>query len=216
MASFRTVALGAALIAATAGAATAQTTQGAPIRPDSAKSGDWRRGPEGPRRGQMGPGDRAEAERGARGGHGMGPGGRMGPRGRMGPGARGRGFGPGRPGMPGMDFMRELNLTETQRTQVRAIHEKYQPQLKAIRDRARSEFEATRDARQRGDTAAVRATLERSRQNIRSQETTLHEQMFREVRAVLTADQRAKIDGKIADRIKRLDEEKAELQRLRQ
>ena len=48
-----------------------------------------------------------------------------------------------------------------------------------------------------------------------SQLSTLHEQMFREVRGVLTADQRAKVDAKIAERIKKLDEDKARLERLR-
>lgn len=117
--------------------------------------------------------------------------------------------------MQRMDFMRGLNLTETQRTQVRAIHEKYQPQLKTIRERARTEFEATREARQRGDTATVRASLQRSRQNVESQTATLHEQMFRETRAVLTAEQRAKIDAQLAERIKRLDENKARFERMR-
>lgn len=218
MTRFRTVALGAALIAATVGTAGAQTTQG--TRPDSAKAGDWRKGEPRERRGQMGAGERDEMERGMRGhpgmeGH-MGPMGRMGAMGRRGRGpAFGRGPG-GRPGMAAMDFLRGLNLTETQRIQIRAIHEKYQPQLQTIRERGRTEFEATRDARQRGDTAAVRAALKRSRQNIESQMATLHEQMFREVRTVLTAEQRAKVDAQIAERIKRLDENKARLERLRQ
>jgi Spy/CpxP family protein refolding chaperone len=117
--------------------------------------------------------------------------------------------------MPGMEFIHSLNLTETQRTQIRAIHEKYAPQMKTIHERARTEFEATREARQRGDTAAVRTALQRSRENTESQLATLHEQMFREVKTVLTADQRAKVDAKIAERIKKLDEDKARLERLR-
>ncbi len=201
MAGFRTVALGAALVAATAGAGIAQaTTQG--TRPDSVKAGEWRKGQPG-KHGEMGP----EMRRGAEG--------RMhGQRG----GQRGRGFGPGaqgRMGAPGMEFMRELNLTATQRTQVKAIHEKYQPQMQAIHERARTEFAATRDARQRGDTAGVKAALQRSRQNIEAQTGTLHEQMFSEVRTVLTAEQRAKVDAQIAERIKRLDESKARLERMR-
>lgn len=203
MARFRTVALGAAFIAATAGAVSAQTTQG--TRPDSVKAGEWRKAAVHERRGDMQPGAHRGMERKMRNGHGA-----MGQKGRgMHPGAHGR------RGAPGMDFLRGLNLTETQRTQVRAIHEKYQPQLKTIHERAKTEFEATREARQRGDTAAVRAALQRSRQNIESQASTVHEQMFREVRAVLTAEQRAKIDAQFAERIKRLDEQKARLERMR-
>ncbi len=199
MARFRTVALGAALIAATAGAVGAQV-------PDSAKAGEWRERQVRERQGQVRPGARRNMERKMRAHH-KGP---MGPMGRgMRQGAQGR------PGMPGMDLLRSLNLTETQRTQVRAIHEKYQPQMQAIHERGRTEFEATREARQRGDTAAVRAALQRSRQNVESQAAALHEQMFREVRAVLTADQRAKVDAQLGERIKRLDEQKARLERLR-
>ncbi|MBA2687988.1 MAG: Spy/CpxP family protein refolding chaperone [Gemmatimonadaceae bacterium] len=204
MAGFRTVALGAALIAATAGAVSAQTTQG--TRPDSAKTAEWRKAQVRERRGEMRPGARPGMERRMRAGHG----GAMGQKGRgMRPGAQGR------RGAPGMDFLRGLNLTETQRTQVRAIHEKFQPQMKTIHERARTEFEGTREARQRGDTAAVKAALQRSRQNTESQAATLHEQMFREVRAVLTAEQRAKVDAQFAERINRLDDQKARLERMR-
>lgn len=173
MAGLRTLALGAALIAATAGAVGAQTTQGA-ARPDSAKAGEWRKAQPGQRRGQVRPGERRGMKRGMHGAQGH--------HGRMGmKGQKGRGIGPGahrRPGMPGMDFMRSLKLTETQRTQVRAIHEKYRPQ-------------------------------------IQSQTSALHEQIFGEVRAVLTAEQRAKVDARIAERIKNLDESKARLERMR-
>ena len=199
MARIRTIALGAALIAATVSAAGAQVTP----RMDSAL-----------RRDHMGPADHRGMERGMRGQHG--PRGMQRGHGMARKARAGRGFGPGaQMGRPGMDFLRGLNLTETQRTQIRAIHEKYEPQMKTIHERARTEFEATREARQRGDTAAVRAALQRSRQNTESQLSTLHEQMFREVRAVLTAEQRTKVDAQFAERIKRLDEQKARLERLR-
>lgn len=213
MARIRTVALGAALVAATVGSVNAQTTQG--TRPDTAKAGVIRRGEAGGMHGQMGHADHQGMERRMRARHGQ-----MGQMGRMGPGARGqfrRGMQgrPGMPGMPGMDFIHSLKLTDAQRTQIRAIHEKYQPQLKTIHEKARTEFESARGARQRGDTAAVKAALQQSRQNIESQMASIHEQMFREVRGVLTAEQRAQVDAKIAERIKRLDEQKARLERLR-
>ena len=201
MGKIRTVALGAALVAATAVIGSAQTTPGTPRR-DTAKAGVWSKGEPRHRRGPMGPGHRRGMKRRMHGMHGM-------------PGMHGRPGVQGRPGMAAMEFIHGLNLTQTQRTQVRAIHEKYQPQMQAIHDRARTEFEATREARQRGDTAAVRASLQRSRQNVESQLSTLHEQMFHEVRAVLTAGQRARLDSGIAERIKRLDEQKARLERLR-
>lgn len=191
MAGFRTFALGAALVAATAGASNAQIMPGG-THPDSPKAGDWRRGMEGRRRGEMGPGDRRGMEHGRRE--------RRGPHGKMG---------------HGMEFLRSLNLTETQRGQVRAIHEKYAPQMKAIHERARSEFESTREARQRGDTAAVKSALQKSRQNMGQQAAALHEQAMREILAILTPEQRAKANAKITEQIQRLDDQKSRLERLR-
>lgn len=207
MAGIRTFALSAALVAATVGAVGVQG-QGTPRTDSTMKAGG-----HGPGHGQMGPGERRGMERGMRG-H-AGHEGMKGRPGRMRHAGRGGRPGMGGPGMDRMDFIRGLNLTATQRTQVRAIHEKYQPQMKTIHERAQTEFAATRDARQRGDTAAVRAALTRSRQNVESQASTIHEQMFREVRGVLTADQRAQVDARIADRIRKLDEDKARLERLR-
>jgi hypothetical protein len=43
----------------------------------------------------------------------------------------------------------------------------------------------------------------------------LHEQIFREVKAVLTVEQRAKGEAQLAERVKRLDEQKARLERMR-
>jgi Spy/CpxP family protein refolding chaperone len=115
-----------------------------------------------------------------------------------------------------MEFLRSLNLTAAQRDQIRSIHEKYRPQLEAVRNGTRSQIESARTARQRGDTAAARAALQSVRQSTEQQMVTIHEQMFREVRGVLTADQRAKVDSAINERIQRLDQQKALLQRLRQ
>src|SRR5438046_860745 len=68
---------------------------------------------------------------------------------------------------------RGLNLTDSQKTQIEAIHKKYQPQLQASREQAKPFMEAARIARQKGDTAAFRANIEKARQagsGIRQQE----------------------------------------------
>lgn len=67
---------------------------------------------------------------------------------RRGPGPeghRGRGARKARGGnRGGRDFglARDLNLTETQRTQIRAIHQKYQPQHQALRNQQTAEIRA--------------------------------------------------------------------------
>ncbi len=98
----------------------------------------------------------------------------------------------------GRDFAmaRDLNLTEAQRTQIRAIHAKYQPQHRALRDRARPFLDAARTARQTWDSAGFRTNTERARQ-VMAGNATLRTQEQAEIRAILTAEQRTKFDAHI-------------------
>jgi protein CpxP len=101
--------------------------------------------------------------------------------------------GPG--GREGRGFGRDLNLTDAQKAQIRAIHQKYQPQNQALRDRAKPFREAARAARQRGDTAAFRSNMEQARQVMQSGQA-IHTQQRAEIRAILTPDQQAKFDAR--------------------
>ncbi|HMI56261.1 MAG TPA: Spy/CpxP family protein refolding chaperone [Gemmatimonadaceae bacterium] len=93
------------------------------------------------------------------------------------------------------EFGRDLNLTDAQKAQIKAIRQKYQPQNEARHAQAKPFIDAARAARQKGDTAAFRSNMEKARQvmqsgqSIRAQETA-------EIRAVLTPDQRAKLDAR--------------------
>lgn len=97
---------------------------------------------------------------------------------------RGEGFGLGR----------DLNLTDAQKAQIKAIRQKYQPQNEALRTQAKPFMEAARAARQKGDTAAFRSNMAKARQvmqggqSIRTQENA-------DIRAILTPDQQAKFDA---------------------
>jgi Spy/CpxP family protein refolding chaperone len=103
---------------------------------------------------------------------------------RRGPGGReGRGF-----------FARDLNLTEAQKAQAKAIRQKYQPQNQALRDRAKPFMEAARAARQKGDTAAVRSNMAQAGQVMQSGQSIRTQEMA-EFRAVLTPEQQAKFDA---------------------
>jgi len=89
---------------------------------------------------------------------------------------------------------RDLNLTEAQKTQIKAIRQKYQPQNQALRAQAKPFTDAARAARQKGDTVAFRSNMEKARQvmqggqSIRTQENA-------EIRAILTPAQQAKFDA---------------------
>jgi periplasmic protein CpxP/Spy len=101
----------------------------------------------------------------------------------------------GRGEMRGGEFGRDLNLTDAQKTQIKAIRAKYKPQNEALRAQAKPYMEAARAARQKGDTVAFRTNMEKARQvmqggqSFRTQETA-------EIRNVLTPDQRVKFDAR--------------------
>lgn len=125
-------------------------------------------------------GGRERGEMGRRGGHGR----------------------KGGPGRGGFGLGRDLNLTEAQRTQIRAIHAKYRPQHQTLRERARPFNEAARAARQKWDSAGFRTNSERARQ-VMSGGEAIRNQERAEIRNVLTAEQRTKFDAqqqKMAER----------------
>lgn len=99
----------------------------------------------------------------------------------------------------GRDFFADLNLTDAQKTQIKAIREKYKAQFQSIRTQQKPLIDAARAARQKGDTAAFRSNMQQARnlaQPLRTQEQN-------EIRNVLTAEQRAKLDARqkeMADR----------------
>ncbi|NUO64575.1 MAG: hypothetical protein HOQ34_13470 [Gemmatimonadaceae bacterium] len=103
-------------------------------------------------------------------------------------GARGEGR-----GMHGAALMRGVDLTDAQKSQVKAIHLKYQAQVDSIRDANKPAMEEARAARERGDTTAARAAFEKGR----TQFEALREQELNEVRGVLTADQQKTFDANL-------------------
>lgn len=97
-------------------------------------------------------------------------------------------------GREGFRFGRDLNLTEAQKAQIKAIHQKYQPQNQALRDRAKPFMETARTARQKGDSAAFRSNMEKARQVMQSGQS-IRTQERSEIRAILTPEQQAKFDA---------------------
>lgn len=96
---------------------------------------------------------------------------------------------------PGREFFADLNLTDAQKSQIKVIRDKYKPQRQALRAQEKPLIDAARAARQKGDTAAFRSNIQRARelaQPLRTQE-------MNEIRAVLTADQRAKLDARVKE-----------------
>jgi Spy/CpxP family protein refolding chaperone len=118
------------------------------------------------------------------------------PQGGVDRGKMGHHRGEGRKGGRGRgEFGRDLNLTDAQKTQIKAIHQKYQPQHQALRERAKPFNEAARAARQKWDSVGFRTNTERARQVMVSGEA-IRTQETNEIRAILTAEQRTKFDAR--------------------
>ena len=76
-------------------------------------------------------------------------------------GGRGRGAGGFGPGGPGFGLpLRELNLTEAQREQVRGVMEQYRPQFQALNDRLQGDLRAILTPEQQQQADKLRADRE--------------------------------------------------------
>jgi Spy/CpxP family protein refolding chaperone len=120
-------------------------------------------------------------------------------------GERGRGpHGPklGRGGM--RSLFRGIDLTQSQRDQMKVVSEKYGAQFRTLRESLQPDLKAAREARQHGDTAAARAAWERTNAG-RERMRTLMEQQKNEVRALLTPEQQKTFDANAAQMRSRLE-----------
>jgi Spy/CpxP family protein refolding chaperone len=106
----------------------------------------------------------------------------------------------GERGGPGRGLLHDLNLTEEQREQIKAIHEKYQPQLEAARKTVREAVKALRDAVRANpvNEGAIRAAATQVG-NAVGDLAIIRANQHAEIRAVLTAEQQAKFDAAIEE-----------------
>jgi Spy/CpxP family protein refolding chaperone len=93
-------------------------------------------------------------------------------------------------------LLRGVKPTEAQKTQIKAIDQKYQAQLQSIRQANKPAMDSVRAARQRGDTTAARAAFAKTA-DARKQVETLRLQQANEIRGVLTADQQKTFDANL-------------------
>jgi len=114
---------------------------------------------------------------------------------------RGRANGPRKMGRNGemRGAFRGVTLTDAQKTQMKAIHQKYAAQSKPLMESMRPAMTDARAARQRGDTAAARAAFARTA-DTRAKFDALRQQERNEVRGILTADQQKAFDANLANR----------------
>jgi periplasmic protein CpxP/Spy len=100
----------------------------------------------------------------------------------------------------GARMAKNLNLTDAQKTQIKAIHEKYRSQFESIRGQVKAQAGATpRVAPQKGDTAR-RGGFRNISPELRQRMLALRTQEQGEIRNVLNAEQRVKFDAAQAQR----------------
>lgn len=99
-------------------------------------------------------------------------------------------------------LLKGIKLTDAERNNVKAVHAKYAAQEKALREQMKPQIQAMRDARQRGDTAAMR-TLRDGSSGTRKQMMQLSKSERNDLRSALGSENQAKFDANAANVRKR-------------
>ena len=107
----------------------------------------------------------------------------------------------GRGGPDGL-LLKGITLTEGQRAQIAQLNKAQRDAMESKRDGRRAEMEQVRAARQRGDTAAVRAAMQKNRVAMEQART----QHLAAIRNVLTAEQRVQFDRNVTELQNRMAE----------
>lgn len=89
-----------------------------------------------------------------------------------------------------------ITLSDAEKTNVRNVQAKYASQMKAIREQLKPQMQAAREARQRGDTAALKAMWQKSGAE-REQIKNLLESEKNDLRAALTPANQEKFDANV-------------------
>ena len=94
-------------------------------------------------------------------------------------------------------LFRGIKLSEQEKTNLKAVRQKYAAENKTLRQQLKPQLEAARAARQKGDTAALKA-LRTQNEGAREQTKKLLEAERHDLRAALTPDNQAKFDANVA------------------
>ena len=100
----------------------------------------------------------------------------------------------GRGGMRGLLF-KDIALTDAQKTQLQTLRKAQRDKFEANRDQWKKQRDELQAARQRGDSAAVKAIRDRNRQAMEQART----QELAAIRNILTAEQRVQFDKNVAE-----------------
>ena len=100
-------------------------------------------------------------------------------------------------------LLRGITLSDAEKANLKAVHQKYAAQMKAINQQYKPQHEQIRAARQRGDTAAVRSLMAQN-SGERDQMRSLMTAERSDIRNALTTENQAKFDANAANMKKRM------------
>ena len=92
-------------------------------------------------------------------------------------------------------LLRDITLTDAQKTQLQTLRKAEHDKMDARRDEMKKQVGEMRAARERGDTVAARALMQRNRQA----REAARDQHIAAVRNILTAEQRVQFDKNVAE-----------------
>lgn len=101
-----------------------------------------------------------------------------------------------RPGAMRHQLFKGIQLTDAEKANVKTVQQKYASQMKAIREQLKPQIQAARAARQKGDTAALKAMWQKSSAE-REQIKSLLESERNDLRAALTPEHQAQFDANV-------------------
>ena len=110
----------------------------------------------------------------------------------------------GREGRGGL--FRGITLSDAEKARVKQVHEKYRTEAKALRESLRPAMQEARTARQKGDTAGVKAAWNKT-EGDRVKLRALMDRERAEIRTALTAENQQKFDANA----KQLEQRRAEM-----
>ena len=103
-----------------------------------------------------------------------------------------RGFGP----RMGSQLFKGITLSDAEKSNIKNVQAKYAPQMKALRGQFKPQMKAAREARQRGDTAALKTMWQNSAAQ-REQTKKLLEAERNDLRAALAPENQVKFDANV-------------------
>jgi Spy/CpxP family protein refolding chaperone len=104
-----------------------------------------------------------------------------------------RGFGPG---AMQKALFKGITLSDAEKANIKNVHTKYEAQMKALREQSKPQMKAAREARQRGDTAALKNLWSQTSAQ-REQTKKLLEAERNDLRVALAPEHRAQFDANV-------------------